>query len=289
MATLQFTPLHEDFGVRVAGIDLRAPLGADVVAEIQEAIDEYAFLCFPDQPFDDDRQVAFTRLLGEPEINHVKFGQEGVIEYLGTIGNVQPDGSKLGNSDKKTVFMTGNNVWHTDSSFRKVPALVSIMCAYEVPAEGGITEFVSTRAAYARLGDSEKARIDPLIAIHDYVYSRSKIAPDAVTPAHAASLPPVEQKLVRANPRTRAKNYYVGSHARNIVSWSNADSRALLDDLVAQAVRPAHVFAHAWQPGDLVIWDNRCLLHRGTGYDADKYRRRMRQSRVAGLGPTLTE
>ncbi len=289
MATLNFAPLHTDFGARVTGVDLRTPLSPDVLDEIRAAIDTYSFLCFPDQPFDDDRQVAFTRQLGEPEFNHVKFGQEGIVEYLGTIGNVQPDGSKLGNSHKKTVFMTGNNVWHTDSSFRKIPALLSIMCAYEVPDEDGITEFVSTRAAYARLPTAEQDRIDPLIAVHDYVYSRSKVAPDAVTPSHAASLPPVEQKLVRRNPRTGAKNYYVGSHARNIVGWSDSDSRALLDGLLAHAVGPAHVYGHAWQPGDLVIWDNRCLLHRGTGYDADKYRRLMRQSRVAGTGPTLTE
>lgn len=289
MATLKFAPLHEEFGARVTGVDLRAPLGPDVVEEIRLAIDEHSLLCFPDQPFDDDRQVAFTRLLGEPEFNHVKFGQEGIVEYLGTIGNVQPDGSKLGNSHKKTIFMTGNNMWHTDSSFRKVPAQLSIMCVYEVPEEGGVTEFVSTRAAHARLPEAERERIDPLIAVHDYVYSRSKVAPDAVTPAHAASLPPVEQKLVRANPRTGAKNYYVGSHARNIVGWSDGDSRALLDDLLARAVRPAHVYGHSWRPDDLVIWDNRCLLHRGTGYDADKYRRLMRQSRVAGTGPTLCE
>ena len=289
MATLRIEPLHDDFGARVTGVDLRAPLAYAVVEEIRAAIDEHAFLCFPEQPFDDDRQVAFTRLLGEPEINHVKFGQEGVIAYLGTIGNVQPDGSKLGNSHKKTIFATGNNTWHTDSSFRPVPAFVSIMCAYEVPDEGGITEFVSTRAAYGRLTSAEKSTVDPLVAVHDYVYSRSKVSPDAVSPSLAASLPPVEQRLVRTNPRTKAKNYYVGSHARSIVGWKDNDSRALLDDLLERAVRREHVYGHRWRPGDLVIWDNRCLLHRGTGYDADKYRRLMRQSRVVGTGPTLSE
>ncbi len=289
MAMLTIEPLHSEFGARIAGIDLREPLPAAAVEEIRAAIDDYSFLCFPDQALNDDLQLAFTRCLGEPEPNHVKLGQEGVIEYFGTIGNVQPDGSTLGNADKKVVFQTGNNMWHSDSSFREVPTYVSIMCAYEVPEEGGRTEYISTRAAYSRLPEDMKSRIDPLIAIHDYTFSRSKVSPDAVTPSHSASLPPVKQKLVRTNPRNGARNYFVGSHAKAIDGWSDAESRELLDDLLERAVGEEHVYSHAWRPGDLVIWDNRCLLHRGSGYDADKYRRYMRQTRVSGAGPTRDE
>lgn len=289
MATLTIEPLHPEFGARITGVDLRGPLPAETVNEIRAAIDGYSFLCFPGQPFDDARQLAFTRSLGEPEPNHVKLGQEGKVEYFGAIGNVQDDGGKVGNSHKRTVFQTGNNMWHSDSSFRPVPTYVSIMCAYEVPAEGGRTEYVSTRAAYRRLPEPMKAKIDPLIAVHDYVFSRSKVAPDAVSPSHAASLPPVRQKLVRTNPGTGAKNYFVGSHAKEIEGWRFEDSRALLDDLLARATGPEHIYSHAWRPGDLVIWDNRCLVHRGSGYDADKYRRRMRQTRVGGARPTLEE
>ncbi len=288
MAPLKIERLHPDFGARLSWVDLRSTLPPATLEEIRVAIDTYSFLHFPRQQFDDDHQLAFTKSLGEPEVNHVVLGQEGRIEYFLTIGNVQADGSQLGNSHKKTKFLTGNNVWHTDSSFRDLPSLVSIMCAYEVPDEGGDTEFVSTRAAYRRLPDDLKATIEPLIAIHDYVFSRSKVGPDAVTPPHAASLPPVRQKLVRANPRSGAKNYYVGSHAREIDGWNETDGRALLDDLLARATQPRHVHTHKWQPGDLVIWDNRCLLHRGKGYDADKYRRLMRQTRVCGVGSTLT-
>ena len=289
MTSLAIEPLHADFGARVTGIDLRAPLPAAALEDIRGAIDDFSFLQFPEQPFDDEGQVAFTRHFGEPEANHVKLGQDGVVDYLGTIGNVLEDGSKLGNSHERTVFQTGNNLWHSDSSFREVPAFLSIMCVYEVPGEGGATEFVSARAAHRRLPESLQAEIEPLIAIHDYVFSRSKVAPDAATPSHAASLPPVRQKLVRANPRTGERNYFVGSHAREIVGWDEATGRALLDDLLARATAAEHILRHAWQPGDLVIWDNRCLLHRGTGYDADRYRRRMRQSRVRGAGSTLDE
>lgn len=289
MTTLQIDALHADFGARATGLDLRTELDGETVEKIRNAIDEYSFLCFPDQPLNDDLQLAFTRRLGEPEPNHVKLGQEGIIEYFGTIGNVQADGSTLGNADRHIRFQTGNNMWHSDSSFRDVPTYVSIMCAYEVPDEGGATEFVSQRAAHARLSETEQQEIEPLIAVHDYVFSRSKVGPDAVTPEHAASLPPVRQKLVRHNTGTGAPNYFVGSHAKEIDGWGFEKSRALLDDLLARATRDEFIYAHNWRPNDLVIWDNRCLLHRGSGYDADKYRRRMRQTRVKGQCSTLDE
>jgi alpha-ketoglutarate-dependent 2,4-dichlorophenoxyacetate dioxygenase len=202
---------------------------------------------------------------------------------------VQKDGTVLGSSHKKTIFLTGNNMWHSDASFKPVPAFLSIMCAYETPAEGGITMFVSLRAAYDRLPPERKAELDPLITIHDYVYSRSKVAPDAVSPELAASLPPVRQRLVRTNPATGAKNLFLGSHVREIEGMSPAAGRALLDALTEEAIRPEHIYNHAWQPGDVVLWDNRCLLHAGAGYDADRFRRYMRQTRVSGACSTLEE
>ncbi len=285
----KFEPLHADFGARVTGLDLRPPLSDALVAEINHAIDEYSFLCFPNQPFDDESQLAFTRYFGEPEANHVRLGQDGEIHYFGTIGNVLDNGDTRDNADKRTKFQTGNNFWHSDSSFRATPSFISIMCAYEVPEEGGQTEFVSLRAAYRRLPGKIKATIDPLTAIHDYVFSRGKVAPDAVIPSHAESLPPVRQRLVRANPRNGARNYFVGSHAKSILGWEEAPSRALLDDLLDRATRKKHIYSHDWESGDLVIWDNRCLLHRGSGYDADLYRRYMRQTRVQGRGSSLDE
>ena len=289
MVSPNFEPLHSDFGARVTGLDLGDGLSASAVSEIERAIDDFSFLWFPEQSVSDDMQLAFTKLLGEPEPSHVKLGQEGVIEYFITIGNVQDDGSVFGNDHPKTRFSTGNNMWHSDSSFREVPTYVSIMCAYEVPDEGGMTQFVSQRAAYNRLTEKTQVDIDPLIAIHDYVFSRSKVGDGAVTPSHANSLPPVRQKLVRKNPATGERNFYVGSHAREIEGWGFAESRDLLDDLLARTTEREHIYEHTWSPGDLVIWDNRCLLHRGSGYDADKYRRRMRQTRVQGAGSTLQE
>ena len=279
--------IHGDFGAKVSNIDLSISIKTKDVKAILKAIDDFSFLVFPDQSLRDDSHLEFTKLLGTPEPNHVAQGRDGIINYFGTIGNVQPDGIVQGNSHQQTKFLTGNNLWHTDSSFRKVPSFVSIMMAYEVPEEGGETQFVSARSAYEQLSDNMKEKIDPLEVIHDYVFSRSKVA--TVDPKHAASLPPITQKLVRRNPNTGAKNFYIGSHAKEIVGWNYEDSRSLLDELLAGTVVDENIYTHAWQPGDLVIWDNRCILHRGTGYDADKYRRFMRQTRVAGLGPTLEE
>ena len=279
------TPLHCEFGIR---LDSR-PIGELDIDEVRAAIDRYSFVYVPGAADGDEAHLAFTRKLGEPEPNHVLLGQEGRIEYFGTIGNVQPDGSVAGSAHKRTIFQTGNNIWHSDSSFRAVPSFVSIMCAYEVPDEGGETLFVSQRAAWERIEEDEQERLAPQVCIHDYVFSRSKVAPDAVTPSHAASLPPVRQRLVRRNPGNGARNLYIGSHAREIEGWEFDKSRALLDGLLEEMTADEHVLSHRWQPGDLAIWDNRCLLHRGAGYDADRFRRRMRQSRVTGAGPTLEE
>ena len=279
-ADFDIEPLHTKFGARITGVDLTGDLSDDLVTQIHAAVDRYSILCFPDQDMDDDKHLALTRRLGEPEAEHVTFGKTGEVTYFGTVGNVQDDGSKKGNADAGTRYQTGNQLWHSDSSFREVPSYVSILQAYEVPGEGGATAFASMRVGYAQLPGELRATIDPLYVVHDYVFSRSQVAP--VDPNHAASLPPVMHRLVKTNPGTGLKNYYVGSHARSIPGWSGIDGRRLLDDLLARATQPEDTYPHQWRAGDLVIWDNRCLLHRGTGYDADRWRRRMRQTRVVG-------
>ncbi len=280
MTQIEIEPLHEDFAARVAGVALDGDLSEDALAELRAAIDTYSVLCFPGQDMTDEKQLAFTRRLGEPEAEHVTFGKTGKVTYFGTVGNLRDDGSVLDNAHANTRYQSGNQLWHSDSSFREVPSYVSILHAYEVPGEGGETAFASMRAAYARLPAETKQIIEPLQVVHDYVFSRSQVAP--VDPNHAASLPPVTHRLVRRNPGNGLKNYYVGSHARSIPGWSGIESRRLLDDLLARATRPQDVYAHPWRAGDTVIWDNRCILHRGTGYDADRWRRRLRQTRVVG-------
>ena len=286
---LKLKELHTQFGVEIIDIDLSAALEPNDFSQIKLALERYSLVLFRNQVFDDDSQVAFSRRFGELEYDHVAYGQERKIRYIGCIGNIDKHGKQMRANHKRVVFSTGNEMWHSDSSFRPAPTRFSISYAYEVTPEGGELEFVSTRSAYARLPDETKDKIENLVAIHDYVYSRSKVDPNAVTPSHATSLPPVPQRLVRQNLVTGEKNYYVGSHARSIENWRDEDARSLMDDLTAQATRPEDVCRHSWQVGDLLIWDNRCILHRGKPYDADRYRRRMHQTRVAGAGPTLEE
>jgi len=280
MSQLNFSSLNADFGARVTGIDLTRPLSDEEISQIRDAIDTYQVLCFPGQDMTDAAQLAFTRQLGEPEAEHVTFGKTGEVEYFGTVGNVGEDGVVKGNAHVNTKYQSGNQLWHSDSSFREVPSYVSILHGYEVPEDEGNTEFASMRGAYENLPEDMKALIDPLYVLHDYVFSRSQVAP--VDPSHAASLPPVKHRLVKENPGNGKKNLFVGSHARSIPGWSGVDSRKLIDDLNKRAVEPENVYSHPWQAGDTVVWDNRCVLHRGTGYDADKWRRRLRQTRVVG-------
>jgi alpha-ketoglutarate-dependent 2,4-dichlorophenoxyacetate dioxygenase len=284
---MEIERLHDEFGARVLGVDLTGPLSADLLDALHEAIDEHSVLVFPDQAMSDEAQLRLTLALGEAEENHVAYGTSGEVVYFATIGNVIDAVTKRGDADPHTHHQKGNNLWHSDSSFRSVPSYVSILHAYEVPDEGGETEFVSQRAAYGRLTPAEQAEIESLHVIHDYVFSRAKVAP--VDDNHAASLPPIEHRLVRTNPSHGRRNYYVGSHARSIVGWSGIESRRLIDGLNELATGEAHRWTQRWAPGDTVIWDNRCVLHRGVGYDADRFRRYMRQTRVRGAGPTLEE
>jgi alpha-ketoglutarate-dependent 2,4-dichlorophenoxyacetate dioxygenase len=248
------------------------------LAALRRAIDDYSLLCFPDQDMSDEKQLAFTQLLGEPEAEHVLYGSTGEVSYFGTVGNVKDDGSLQDQTNAR--YQSGNQLWHSDSSFREIPSFVSILHAYEVPPVDGETEFASMRSGYQRLSRDQQQQIASMHVIHDYVFSRSTVAP--VNPNHAASLPPVMHPMVRTNPGNSLKNYYIGSHARSIVGMSGIESRELLDRLLQHTTEPAHVIRHAWTAGQTVIWDNRCLLHRGTGYDAARWRRRMRQTRVIG-------
>ena len=284
---MEFEPLHDQFGARVLGADLADPLSPDLIQALHDAIDEHSVLLFPNQDMSDEAQLSLTEALGEIEESHVAYGRTGAIVNIATVGNVIDADSKRDESDSQTMALKGNNLWHSDSSFRRVPSYVSILHAYEVPAEGGETEFVSQRAGYGRLTPEQQAEIDDLHVLHDYVFSRSKTVP--VDDNHAASLPPIEQKLVRTNPRNGRQNFYVGSHARSIIGRGGIDSRRLIDGLNDLATQPANRWSQAWQPGDTVFWDNRCILHRGAGYDADRFRRNMRQTRVRGAGPTLEE
>ena len=286
---MKVSPLHNEFGAVIEGCDLSRSLSDAEFAEIDLAINQHSFLLFRNQNLDDDLHIQFTERFGDLEEEHVAYYSRGEVNYIGYVGNVDANGVKHPNADRRVNSQRGNEMWHSDSSFREVPSIYSLLYAYEVPDEEGDTEFASARAAYNRLSTAEKQQLEDLIGIHDYIYSRTKISEDAVNEGQRTFMYPVRQKLVRKNPVTNEKNFYVGSHVRDIVGMETEAARELIANLINQATRPESVYRHHWQAGDFVIWDNRCILHRGCGYDADRYRRRMHQTRVRGVMPTLAE
>jgi alpha-ketoglutarate-dependent 2,4-dichlorophenoxyacetate dioxygenase len=237
----------------------------------------------------DDEQMAFSQRFGPLEATIVSIGQERRLhENLVDLSNVDPDHDArlMGWNDRRMVYQSGNQLWHTDSSFKPVPAMASLLSGREVPPEGGETEFVSMRHAYATLPEPARARLEGRVVVHSILYSRSTIAPGLFDPEHEKGLPPVRQAVVRVNPVNGRKSIYIGSHAWYVEGLPFDESRRLLDDLLAHATRPETVYRHHWRQWDLVMWDNRCVLHRGRPWDASRHRRVMRRTTVAGEGPT---
>jgi alpha-ketoglutarate-dependent 2,4-dichlorophenoxyacetate dioxygenase len=246
-------------------------------------------LVFSGQRLDDERQMAFTKRFGPLETTLKSIGQERRLhENMVDLSNVDPQasGRLMDWSDRRMQYQSGNQLWHTDSSFKPVPAMASLLSGREVPPAGGETEFVSMRHAWATLPAETQRRLEGRVAVHSILYSRSTIAKGLFDPEHETELPPVRQALVRANPHHGRKSIYIGSHAWYIEGMAYEESRRLLDDLLAHTTRPECVYQHRWRQWDLAMWDNRCVLHRGRPWDAARHTRVMRRTTLAGEGPT---
>ena len=284
---MKIEPVHAEFGALVSQVDLSQPLDASAFAQIDQVINRYSLLLFENQQMNDAAHLEFTRRFGQLEEEHVSYYSRGEITYIGRVGNIDAEGNKV--SARQIKASTGNEMWHSDSSFREIPAMYSILCAYEVPAEAGETEFASGRAAYQRLDQATRERVEGRVGIHDYIYSRTKVGEDAVTRSQRTYMHPVRQRLVRQNPVSGEKNVFVGSHVKQIEGMPDDEAKPLIERLIDEVTRAQSVYRHRWRVGDLMIWDNRCILHRGCGYDAEKYRRRMHQTRVRGQCPSIAE
>jgi len=286
---LTITPIHPHLGARVDGVQVSAPLDEPTFRQIAHAFEEHSVLVFPDQRLSDEQQMAFSTRFGPLETTLKATGREDRLHpNLVDLSNIDPerDGKLMDWSDRRMIYQSGNQLWHTDSSFKPVPAMASLLSGREVPPEGGETEFVSMRHAYATLPEDVRRRLDGRVVVHSILYSRSTIAPGLIDPEDERGLPPVRQALVRANPVNGRKSLYIGSHAWYIEGLPYDESRRLLDELLAHTTRPECVLQHRWHPWDLVMWDNRCILHRGRTWDATRYRRVMRRTTVAGEGST---
>jgi alpha-ketoglutarate-dependent 2,4-dichlorophenoxyacetate dioxygenase len=284
---ITLTSLHPALGAQIAGVDLTRPVDDATFAEIVDAFNEHSVLVFRDQPLTDDGQIAFSRRFGPLEQTTQSVARNDRIAHeIADLSNVDPGGRMIPADDRRMVYHSGNQLWHSDSSFKRVPALASLLSAREVPPEGGETEFASMRVAYERLPPDLRQRIEGLVAVHSFAYSRGLVAPGLLTPEQERELPPVPQALVRTNPVNGRRAYYVGSHASSIVGLPEHEGRALIHDLLERATRPELVYRHRWRQWDLVMWDNRAVVHRGRPWDAARYRRVMHRTTVAGDGPT---
>jgi alpha-ketoglutarate-dependent 2,4-dichlorophenoxyacetate dioxygenase len=284
---MNIEPLHAEFGARISGVDISRELDPASFEQIDLALNRYSFLLFENQQMNDQAHLAFTRRFGELEEEHVSYYSHGEVIYIGRVGNIDGQGSKV--SARQIKSSTGNEMWHSDSSFREIPAMYSMLTAYEVPDEAGETEFASGRSAYQRLDPETRQLIEDKVGIHDYIYSRTKVGEDAVNQGQRTYMHPVRQRLVRQNPVTGERNVFVGSHVKEIEGMPDEEAKPLIKRLIAEVTRSESIYRHRWQVGDFVIWDNRCLLHCGCGYDAEKYRRRMHQTRVRGRAPSIAE
>jgi alpha-ketoglutarate-dependent 2,4-dichlorophenoxyacetate dioxygenase len=271
LMNLHVTQLHPLFVGEVSGIDLARPLAEETVAEIAAAIDRYAVLIFHGQTLDDDSQLAFARRFGPIEPPQTYSGARRLRPEFADVSNLDSDNRPRVPGDRRRMGALGNRLWHTDASFRRVPGALSMLYAHAVPAPGpkgdGDTEFADLRAAWDALPEAMQEMIEPLVAEHSIFHSRALIGFTDFTDEERAAMPPVPQRLVRRHPGSGRKNLYLASHASHIIGWPVPDGMLLLRELIEHATQPEFVYRHAWRQGDLVIWDNRCTMHRGRAYD----------------------
>ena len=284
--------LHPFFVGEVSGVDLTRPLDDATFNEIRDTFFEHGVLVFHDQPLTDEEQIAFSERFGPLETSISTYRSDRARRLarpeLSDISNLDEHGNVMSADDERRHNNRGNQLWHTDSSFKSVPAMASMLSAREVPPSGGETEYADLRAAWDALPAARQQELEGLIAEHSILYSRSLIGYE-FTDEEKRKLQAVHQTVVRVHPTTRRKGLYLASHASHIVGRPVEEGRALLRELLEFATQPGFVYRHTWRVGDLVMWDNRSVLHRGRPWDEQRHRRVMHRTTVAGLGPTVVD
>lgn len=277
--------LHSHVAAEVTGIDVSEPLPDSTFAEIDAAFRRHSVLVFRDQPITDDQQIAFSERFGELETT--KVGTAGAGSKLIVLSNMDADGTVVPPSDRQVLNNRANRLWHADSSFKAVPAKASMLSARVIPSKGGNTEYISMRAVYAALPQSLKRAVEGKVVVHDYAYSRSKIDPTLVTDEERAAVPPVRQAMVIDHGPDLGRSLYLGAHAARVEGMPENDGRALIEELMDFATQERFVYSHIWQPHDLILWDNRAVIHRATPFESATEKRLMVRTTIAGDAPTL--
>jgi alpha-ketoglutarate-dependent 2,4-dichlorophenoxyacetate dioxygenase len=290
--TISIRQITSVFAGEVSGVDITQPLSREDVAAIDAGMDRHAVLVFHDQCLTDDAQRAFTRNFGaleaSPGGNITTLAERRLPLDMQDASNLDKDQKPLGRDDRRRMFNLGNRLWHSDSSYRAVPAKYSLLSGRIVVDRGGRTEFADMRAAYDALDDATKAEIEDLVCEHSLIFSRGSLGFTELSDTERAMFKPVRQRLVRTHPVHGRKSLYLSSHAGGIVGMPVPEARVLLRDLNEHATQREFVHVHKWKVHDLVMWDNRQTMHRVRRYDQSQPRD-MRRATVAGTAPTVAQ
>jgi alpha-ketoglutarate-dependent 2,4-dichlorophenoxyacetate dioxygenase len=282
--------LFPDFVGFVSDINLKEILSDSLIKELDTAVNKYAVLIFKDQNITDDEQVRFTEYFGKIEAsgktsNITKDKDRRLSSDLADVSNLDKDNKPFTLNDPRRIFNLGNRLWHTDSSFKPVPAKYSLLSGRNVSKEGGNTEFADMRSVYDNLDAKTKNKIEKMICEHSLIYSRQRLGFDMVrelSPDGIKNFKPVEQPLVRNNKLTNRKTVFLSSHIGKIKDWTRPDSMCFIDDLIEYATKENFLYVHKWMQNDLVIWDNRQTMHRARAFDDLTEYRDMRRTTVLG-------
>jgi len=284
-------PQQPTFAGEVSEIDITRPISREDKAAIEAGMDRYAVLVFHGQDITDAQQLAFTLNFGELESHktpgHVRKREDNRLgPGIADFSNLDKQGNIMSAEDRVWFFKLGDHLWHSDSSFRPVPAKYSLLSGRIIPSWGANTELADMRAAYDALDARTKAEVEDLICEHSVMYSREAIGFTDLTPEEVAAFAPVRQRLVRVHPVTGRKSLFLSAHAGAIVGWTVPEARMFLRDLTEHATQREFVYSHAWRPHDLVMWDNRATMHRARRFARNEVRD-VRRTTLAGHAPTV--
>ncbi len=285
-------PVTENFAAEIGDVDLSIPLSGEDRVEIEAAFNRFSVLVFPDQHLSTDQHLDFARHFGALETTIHATRSDAKLRVraeIADVSNLSPGDQIWGKESRKRMFEMGNRMWHTDSSFRRLPAKASLLYARSIPPVGGQTEFADMRAAYEALADEMKQRLRGLVAEHAIMYSRRKLGFTDFSDEENQTLPPVPQVLVRRHAGSGRMGLYLASHAGRIFGMEEEEGQALLQQLIEHATQRQFVYTHRWRLHDLVMWDNRCTMHRGKAYDDLRWPRDMQRATVSDVAPTCEQ
>ena len=291
--SISINPLGRCFAGEVTGVDLQGSLSPEAVAAIEAGMDRYAVLVFRGQDISDEQQLAFSRNFGLVESsiggNITRPEQRRLDVEFADVSNLDENHQVYVRDDRRRLFNLGNRLWHSDSSFRAIPAKYSLLSARSLPENGPNTEFADMRAAYDAIDPETQAEIESLVCEHSLMYSRGLLGFTDFTDEERQTFAPVRQVLVREHPVTGRKSLFLASHAGTIVGWPMAEARIFLRDLIEHATEPRFVYVHRWQVHDLVMWDNRQTMHRVRRFNETAEARDVRRTTIVGDGPTTSQ